>query len=418
MEHIDHVGVGMGAGMQDVDAQVLRAERERIREERRGALDLMKAAPRFYMTEDTWEVFYHQFMNATRVCQVNEETFKIVLFNSLKGQALALACPDYAPQEPPYREMTGRDYALALQELFEPASETEQIRIEFKTRYQLPGEHPALYYRDKLRLFMRAYAPNMRDWMHFYDETISGLINQEMRRELRHFIPEPVSNHQAFKEQLQFNANVIRRRLIAGEIATSEALGAEAHQSNVSYRVSKQYTRDVKSEMINAIGRQNKPAGICWHCGEKDHYAGSCPRKASGLPAVTAIQPEEEEETVQYVRPRPAGRPTTTRPTTNRPTTTGKPFRPWIKRNPTNQSGTRRPFRNNPRVMMVYEDEEGKMCTEELPEEVEEVLHELEQEGELDQINTLSPEYEDGSNDDEYGESSDNELVPKAFLGL
>ena len=67
---------------------------------------------------------------------------------------------------------------------------------------------------------------------------------------------------------------------------------------------------------------------------------------------------------------------------------------------------------------MVYEDEEGKMCTEELPEEVEEVLHELEQEGELDQINTLGPEYEDGSNDDEYGESSDNELVPKAFLGL
>ena len=92
MEHIDHEGVGMGAGMQDIDVQALRAERERIREERRGALDLTKAAPRFYMTEDTWEVFYHQFMNATRVCQVSEEMFKIVLFNSLKGQALALAC--------------------------------------------------------------------------------------------------------------------------------------------------------------------------------------------------------------------------------------------------------------------------------------------------------------------------------------
>ena len=366
--------------------------------ERKGALDLMKAAPRFYMNEDTWEVFFHQFMNATRVCQVSEENFKIVLFNSLKGQALALACPDYAPQEQPYRDMTGREYSMALQELFEPASETEQIRIEFKSRYQLPGEHPSLYYRDKLRLFMRAYAPNMRDWMHFYDETITGLINQKIKEQMREFIPAPIYNHQQFKDKLQFFANVIRRRLMAGEIASSEALGAEAHQSNVSYRVLKQYSRDIKNESINAIGRQGKAPGVCWHCGEKDHYAGSCPRKASGLPAVAAVQ-QEPSEAVHYVRPKTAGKPATGR----------KPFRPWIRRNPTGNAETRKPFRNNPRVMMVYEDEDGQLCTEELPEEVEEVLQELGREEDLEPISTLNPDYEDGS---------DDELVPGAFLGI
>ena len=382
-----------GQGMNEDDRRARRAA-----DERKGALDLMKAAPKFYMNEDTWEVFFHQFMNATRVCRVSEENFKIVLFNSLKGQALALACPDYAPEEEPYRGMTGREYSLALQELFEPASETEQIRIEFKSRYQLPGEHPSLYFRDKLRLFMRAYAPNMRDWMAFYDETITGLINQKIKEKMRDFIPEPIHHHQQFKEKLQFCANVIRRRLMAGEIASSEALGAEAHQSNVSYRVMKQYSRDMKHEPINAIGRSGKTPGACWHCGEKDHYAGSCPRKASGLPAVAAVQ-QELDEPVQYVRPRTTGKPVTGR----------KPFRPWIRRNPANTQETKKPFRNNPRVMMVYEDEDGQLCTEALPEEIEEVLQELGEEGELEQINIINPDYEEGS---------DDELVPESFLGM
>jgi len=97
------------------------------------------------------------------------------------------------------------------------------------------------------------------------------LINQKIKEKMRDFIPEPIHHHQQFKEKLQFCANVIRRRLMAGEIASSEALGAEAHQSNVSYRVMKQYSRDMKSEPINAIGRQGKAPGACWHCGEKDH---------------------------------------------------------------------------------------------------------------------------------------------------
>ena len=76
---------------------------------------------------------------------------------------------------------------------------------------------------------MRAYASNMRDWMHFYDKTITGLINQKIKEQMRQFIPAPIYNHQQFKDKLQFFANVIRRWLMAGEIASSEALGAEAH---------------------------------------------------------------------------------------------------------------------------------------------------------------------------------------------
>ena len=59
--------------------------------------------------------------------------------------------------------------------------------------------------------------------------------------------------------------------------------------------------------------------------------------------------------------------------------------------------------------MMVYEDEDGQLCTEALPEEIEEVLQDLGGEEDLEQINTLNPDYEEGS---------DDELVPEAFLGL
>jgi len=59
--------------------------------------------------------------------------------------------------------------------------------------------------------------------------------------------------------------------------------------------------------------------------------------------------------------------------------------------------------------MMVYEDEDGQLCTEELPEEIEEVLQELREDGDLEQINTLNPDYEGGSDDG---------LVPESFLGM
>ena len=381
--------------------------------ERRMAIDLLKTAPKFNMQECTWDVFYVAFKVALALNRVSEANYKLILFTCLTGEARVLATPDYDPTLATYAAMTGANYADALQELFEPAAETEQIRIEYEIRYQIPGEHPNLYFRDKVRLFMRAYSATMRNWMSFYDETITGLINQDMKRSLREFVPNPIDDHNQFREKLMFLATVTRRRLKAGEINHADALGAEAHASNVSYRANRTNYGFIKSEPINALGKGgNSNKGTCFHCGKADHFIAQCPRRASGLaPAAAAVQEDEEEESIEingvhYVR----------RGSSRGGVKPRKPFVSW-QRKPAKEAAHLRPAaasvptsgnqrRYNPRVMYMYEDEEGQTHHVPMPDGLGDSSDE-EQAGA--EVNALPQQLE---------ELQDDEFIPAAFLGM
>lgn len=177
----------------------------------RDANNFGKIAPKFRLGEQTWDVFHLSFkIQASRFPNLNDRMYKIILFSCLQGEALALACPDYDPTLPELAGLTSQEYAAELQELFEPAAESEQMRIEFENRYQFPGEHPDMYYRDKKRMFERAYGANLRDYSLFYDKVITGLINQRMKDSLREFRPEPLNDTKSFRKRLIFLANVQR----------------------------------------------------------------------------------------------------------------------------------------------------------------------------------------------------------------
>ena len=85
------------------------------------------------------------------------------------------------------------------------------MRLEFEQRYQYPGEHPEIYFRDKQCMFNRAYAKELKDFNMFYDKIIAGLINERMKDSLREFKPTPLSNTNQFREQLIFLSTVQRR---------------------------------------------------------------------------------------------------------------------------------------------------------------------------------------------------------------
>ena len=53
-------------------------------------------------------------------------------------------------------------------EVFEPAAESEQMKLEFEARIQIQGEHPQIYYTDKRNLFERAYPVVHRDYRMFF----------------------------------------------------------------------------------------------------------------------------------------------------------------------------------------------------------------------------------------------------------
>ncbi len=239
---------------------------------------------------------------------------KAILYCCLQGDALALACPTFNPTNPRFTRMSVGEYADALRELFEPAAESEQMQLEFEARYQQPGEHPEMYFRDKLRIFLRAYSANMRNYEFLYDKLITGLINQRMKDSLREFRPDPIHNTEAFRVKMIFLANVQRRRLLAGEITEAEALGAEAHVSSYQFRspihpsgsFGQLYPQVKQEPGINSMKGRNHTGnkngidkGTCHYCKLQGHYIAQCPRKLSGLAPTIQNSVEDDEDPEQ-----------------------------------------------------------------------------------------------------------------------
>jgi len=257
-----------------------------------------KVCPKFFLGERTWSNFMDYFTeNSLNYPNITPRVMKSILYCSMQGDAATLCSPDYNPRNPGFIEMNLVEYAKELGELFEPASETEQMKLEFEQRYQRSGEHPNLYYRDKKNLFTRAYSQGTQDWTYFYNKVISGLINQEMKNGLRLLTPDPVTDTEQFRKNLMKMATIVRRKYMDGEITEAEALGAEAHASVVSYQRSRPMEvslgkASIKQEAVYALsGKKGQGNGKCYHCHSKEHFIGQCPRRAAGLaPTVQTVQ--------------------------------------------------------------------------------------------------------------------------------
>ena len=274
-----------------------------------------------------------------------------VMYNKTDEAAFKLV-QEFDPHIPPYKTMSHTDYVKLIQEQFEPEAESSQMKLDFIARHQLPNELPKVYYQDKLRMFERAYPENTRDFEQFFDQVIAGLTNMEMRKSMRKFqVPpntreKPNKATKSFGARLVFEANVVRKSFLSGELAESEVYGAEAGASMISYRSSgaRTTTRGViltsdgmpiKGEPVESINALRKTPGPCWHC-KGAHLIRDCPRKATGLPpSVTAVE--------DGVNAADSG-----------PRKERKAFRPFRR------GGRSRPFKRfNQRVAYLFEDEQG-----------------------------------------------------------
>ena len=351
--------------------------------ERKSCTELMKIAPRFNLGRDPWDVYLAIFNNVADVYDtLSHQGLKKVLFNSIEGEARMLIVQELTPNGALCNAMDIVQYAEKLQSVFEPAGESEQMRLEYRARYQLPGEHAELYFMDKHRMFTRAYNANIRDYSAFFEEVIQGLTNQIMKEEMRRVrTTNTAAGVEEFRNELLFVSNLIRKRYCAGEISQAEALGAEALLLSNSYRSGARTatTRThFKDEPINALrSGRDKPSNRCYHCNSKDHYIGQCPRKAAGLaPTVEAVQevvsqPPETLEVngTRYVR---------------QPYVQGKTNSNW-KRNPAQMNSPAKPGTHpqrmdkvsrkfNRHIAYVYEDEHGNShYDEELHDEGDDV---------------------------------------------
>ena len=234
----------------------------------------------------------------------------------------------------------------------------------------------------------------MRDWGYFYDKLIRGLINQKIKETLREFQPNPLDNHEQFRQRLIFLANVQRKRLMAGECSDAEAVGAEAHSALMTYRSQnrdRDLFREVKrespfrkervmsleaTEAVNALKVGAKPRGICYYCGNNGHFIAACPRRVSGLPAavVAAVEAQEAleaaEDGVHYVQTpfrQNAGYKTYYHPMHKQGQSNAQPGAAYKQKPAFRGRGRfhRAGKRYNARIAFLYEDENGETVQEE-----------------------------------------------------
>ena len=200
--------------------------------------------------------------------------------------------------------MTFKEYIDKMRLLFEPPSESETARHEFLARSQHKDENPMLYLSDKITLFERAFAAPKRDFNLLFDSATDGLFNEMLRKEMR---KTPSSNEEQYTKNLAFHINAIRKSVLAGDLAESDAKGTTTYSTTSSYLAHKNGAQHphVKSEpsvySLNCrsdggtntgkktegkSGNSRKLKVRCYHCQRQGHFARKCTRKLAGLPAV------------------------------------------------------------------------------------------------------------------------------------
>ena len=372
---------------------------------RRDMEGMGKNLPKFFLGEDQWKLFWSDFqMVVSDYPHISEDYKKRRLYKALQGGAKKLAGERYLPLHDDIKSLTLNQYAEKLKNLFEPASESANAKMEFLSRVQDIGENPSIYLADKLQLFHKAWPAANQDLELFYGETTKGLVNEHVASRMYDYRPKSIED---YEDQLKYLMAAVRKKYLHGKISQAEALGAETQSALGTYR--KTPNHNIKQEPdVNATDA--KETRTCFYCKKPGHLISKCPRKAAGL-APTASVPEDNsedsEDEVNYLR---QGNPN--RGGFNR--YGGQNGGGTIKKNylKTNRG---RPYfkkstseRKNQRVAVIYKDDEGHTCIDE--------TEAVEEQGEDD------PAVEEGINtvelEDKYdGMYTEADFLPAAFLG-
>lgn len=372
----------------------------------RAQRDFMRGTPRFNLNE-RFDLHLERFTVLSGLYHGLGTTFlKQALYASLQNEAFKLVAPEFNPSNRPYSEDTFQQYTDRLSDIFEPAAEREAAKIEFEHRAQLRGEHPTLFYRDKLNLFLKGYSRETRDYTYFYNRVIANLLNSEMRNYLRLNIPQDLADTNAFRASIIKIANITRRKYLDGELSEEQAVGAECFNTNNSYLDSdrRPSTGQGRTESVYAIPEMKSQIGPCFYCKQLGHLKAQCPRKANGLPpaVVNEVDQEQPQDSVEALY---ANR------FHNRKYQPVRPVRPFGRRvqAPKQQFNKHKKFGNR-RVMFVYEQEDGQLVCEPIDDSQEgDEDHPVEQI--VDKVETVNLDAQ------QEGEVR-SDYIPSSFLGL
>ena len=138
---------------------------------------------------------YRSHLQAVKTCLslqrvVDDQEKKQYFFLSFDQKARYRMASTLDPELAEAKRMTFEQYVRRANELFEPTSEAEIWKADFRQLIQKRGDSIQDYLQNKSTLYKRAYGSRIAAAEHLIEEAISGIFNPEVKKEVIRSMPQ------------------------------------------------------------------------------------------------------------------------------------------------------------------------------------------------------------------------------------
>ena len=231
-----------------------------------------------YARKRPWRQYvceFHSWVECFSLYLVGDDFIKDAMVWSMRGQAMDMIHPHRSGSATYMNNVTWRAFARAIEHIFAPRAESQLAKQEFKTYRQGQTEDISSYLATKRALFDVAYTRN-GPFDTLLDEVISGIINNEVKRELRMRNPQNADEMSMYAVQIVANV----RAAYENGYGLSESKAGLYHTTMLGIRENQEEPMDVNAmrrkmrQMEEQINEMND--GKCFKCNRKGHMAKDC----------------------------------------------------------------------------------------------------------------------------------------------
>lgn len=257
------------------------------------ALDFIRHCPTFERGKDRWTDFSSRFLLQKETYKVEDTEAKIALWNAIVGRSSRIVISSMHPKEGVFGTMDFAQYLTTMGQKFTPASESMQMKSEYKSRVQGKTEDVQNYINEKYELYKLAY-PGVNDMADFYMEATKGVANKYVRNNLWGHRATSVEN---YGEMAVFWVQVERQRVAYGDSegtnmdglvpVTRNPHGGKGEPMEIDHlrRTYRDEPEEDDPEDCECMAMHEQGfKGPCYYCRKRGHVIRNCPRKSAGLP--------------------------------------------------------------------------------------------------------------------------------------
>ena len=229
------------------------------------ALDIAGRCPTFERGKDRWVDFEQRARNLFRRHNVPDDIAKETLWNAITGRSSKIVVASMNPSNDTYVNMALDNYLAEMAGKFTPASESTQMKAEYKSRKQGKAEDVQNYINEKYELYKMAYPhANDLDMADFYQETTKGIANRAVRTNLWVYEPHNIAE---YSQKAVFLAQVERQRIAFGDSDSTNMDGLVS----VTKTVNPQYNPDaMEVDYLRQYGELDEDDVNVWPCMSKE----------------------------------------------------------------------------------------------------------------------------------------------------